>query len=86
MVRDYQSCFVATAVYGSEDAREVEVLREFRDNILEKNGPGRAIVRLYYGGLGRATADFIEKYSPSVIPVIKVGLDLLVERYSTEKN
>jgi hypothetical protein len=41
-------CFIATAAYGSSMAREVEALRQFRDEYLSVNRAGRAIVRLYY--------------------------------------
>jgi hypothetical protein len=41
-------CFIATAAYGSYLHPKVRLLREFRDTWLMTNGPGRAIVRLYY--------------------------------------
>lgn len=42
------SCFIATAAYGSDDARHLPVLRKFRDQCLLTNAPGRAFVRMYY--------------------------------------
>jgi hypothetical protein len=41
-------CFIATAAYGSDMAREVEVLRQFRGEWLMTNAAGRAFVRFYY--------------------------------------
>ena len=41
-------CYVATCVYGSYNAREVWVLRRFRDDFLARSLAGRAFIRFYY--------------------------------------
>jgi hypothetical protein len=54
-----EGCYIATAVYGSYDAPEVLVLRQFRDQTLQKYALGRLFISAYY---------FI---SPKLIGVIK---------------
>jgi hypothetical protein len=41
-------CFVATAVYGSSSAAEIDVLRDFRDDVLLRSCAGRDYVDFYY--------------------------------------
>jgi hypothetical protein len=41
-------CFIATAAYGSYLHPRVQVLRDFRDQYLMTNDPGRAFVQWYY--------------------------------------
>jgi hypothetical protein len=43
-----EGCFIATACYGSYDAPEVRLLRQYRDVVLQRRRAGRMFVRLYY--------------------------------------
>jgi len=43
-----QSCFIATAAYGTPDEPQVLVLREFRDAHLSTNPLGQMLVGMYY--------------------------------------
>lgn len=65
-------CFIATVAYGSENAREVLVLRKFRDLYLLDNAPGRAFVRLYYR-FSPPFASFIAS-RPALKRVVRTGL------------
>lgn len=42
------SCYIATAVYGSYEAPEVQVLRKFRDEVLQNSSFGRLFISTYY--------------------------------------
>ena len=52
-------CFIATVVYGSIEAPQVEILRKFRDIYLTKSLIGRGFIELYY------------RYSPSLANSLK---------------
>jgi hypothetical protein len=41
-------CFVATAAYGTDTAKEIDILREFRDTVLLPSSLGAKLVSLYY--------------------------------------
>ncbi len=46
--RKNNSCYFATAVYGSYDCPQVWTLRRYRDDILSRTWYGRAFIFLYY--------------------------------------
>ena len=70
-------CYIATMVYGSANATEVMILKDFRDRKLSRFGLGRIFISLYY------------KYSPSFVrrtkgigflhPPIRFFINLLVK-------
>jgi hypothetical protein len=43
-----RGCFIATAAYGTDTAQELDILREFRDEVLLPNSLGAEFVSLYY--------------------------------------
>jgi hypothetical protein len=46
--RRRSGCYVATMVYGDYDAPQVLVLRQFRDEVLNRLVAGRLFIRVYY--------------------------------------
>jgi hypothetical protein len=65
-------CFIATAVYGSDTAREIDLLREFRDAVLMPNRLGAASVSLYYE-VSPPIAGVIARYD-SLRTMLRLGL------------
>lgn len=55
-------CFIATAAYGTPMAKQIDVLREFRDVVLLESTTGSQFVALYYR-LSPPVADFISANS-----------------------
>jgi hypothetical protein len=51
-------CFIATAAYGTPMAKQVQILREFRDKILLKSSNGKKFVYWYYKN-GNTLAEII---------------------------
>jgi len=67
-----ESCFIATAAYGTPMAEEIQVLREFRDKYLLTNPMGCILVDLYYK-FSPPIAEFITEH-PSLKPMVRAGL------------
>jgi hypothetical protein len=51
-------CYIATMSYGSYDAPQVLILREFRDRFLDRFKAGRSFIAWYY----RTSPTFVEKH------------------------
>jgi len=69
-------CFIATAAFGSPLARQVEILRQFRDRYLLTNNPGQKFVAWYYRN-GPTAANYI-KDKPLTKAAIKAALYPLI--------
>jgi len=66
-----EGCFIATAVYGSSTAEEIDILRQFRDEYLSKSASGIWFIENYY------------RYSPPIAAFIAehYALKTLVREY-----
>ncbi len=65
-------CCTTTAAFGTPMAREIGILREFRDEYLLTNPVGTVLADLYYG-TSPPLAEFITEH-PSLKPVVRAGL------------
>ncbi len=68
-------CYVATAVYGSYDCREVWVLRRFRDDNLAVSKAGRLFIACYY----QASPTLIRILRPRAFGLLRRALDRWVD-------
>jgi len=69
-------CFIATAAFGSYAEPHVKLLRDFRDQCLLTNTPGRWFVRMYYR-YSPFWADLINIHAWSK-PIVRLALMPLV--------
>lgn len=73
-----EGCFIATAVYGTPLVSEVNILRDFRDEVLLRNCLGQELVEFYYQN-SPPIADFISEHPRLKEIVRRVGIDTLVK-------
>jgi hypothetical protein len=69
-------CFIATAAFGSEFEKHVQLLRRFRDFYLMTNSIGRTFVKAYYR-YSPPMADFIAKHD-TLRTLVRWGLAPLI--------
>jgi hypothetical protein len=65
-------CFIATAAYGTRSAVQIDVLRDFRDEVLMMSAAGRDFVGFYYAA-SPPLADFIARHE-ALRTVVREGL------------
>jgi hypothetical protein len=73
----HAACFIATAAYGYYSEPSVQALRNFRDQYLATNAPGRALVKWYYVH-GPAAAAWLNSH-PGYKPLVRAALWPAVE-------
>jgi hypothetical protein len=73
-----EGCYIATMVYGSYEANEVLILRNYRDNVLSKTRFGNTLINIYYSISPSLVS--ILKDSKSVNKLIKRSLDLIIKK------
>jgi len=64
-------CFIATAAYGTDTSKEIDILREFRDTVLLPNSLGTKFVSLYYR-TSPPIADFVSRHE-ALRTAVRVG-------------
>jgi len=71
-----EGCFIATAAFGFYSAPQVQILRDFRDQYLLTNKPGKLFVDWYYAN-GPTAAIYLNRYTV-LKPVTRVLLFPLI--------
>ena len=69
--KGFWECFIATAAYGTDTAKEINILREFRDEVLLPNSLAVGFVSLYYE-ISPPIANFISGHEV-IRTVVRVG-------------
>jgi hypothetical protein len=69
-------CFIATTVYGSDQAPQVRALRVFRDTHLLRSRLGRCAVGCYYRIAPQIA--LVVSTSPTIIRYLRICLDIVV--------
>jgi hypothetical protein len=81
-------CLIATATYGSEMAKEVQQLRELRDNQLLNTESGTAFMGIFndiYYSFSPIIADY-ERENPLFKEVVKLAITPMISSLSLMEN
>lgn len=70
-------CFIATAAYGTPTAKEIDILRQFRDLFLNNSNLGRELVRFYYS-TSPPIAEYIARHEVVRVIVREAIVDPIV--------
>ena len=70
-------CFIATAAYGTPTAKQLDVLRAFRDEVLLKSAVGSRLVDIYYK-VSPPIANFISQHNVVRTLVRELVIDPIV--------
>jgi len=82
---DEDFCFIATAAYGTPAAKDIDILRRFRDEFLRKNYAGNKFIEFYYRN-SPPVADFISEYDVLRIIVREAFIRPLVKIAEMTEN
>lgn len=75
-----KNCYIATLVYKDIEHPKVEILRNYRDNILSKYFLGKLFIKFYYKFSPKLVKN-LERYS-SVHNIIRFFLDTIIKKIS----
>lgn len=76
-VKKCPACFIATAAYGTPTAEEIDVLRDFRDDVLMQSSLGKDLVEFYYA-VSPPLANIISEHDLLRIFVRETTIDPIV--------
>ena len=78
-------CFIATAAYGTPAAKEIDELRQFRDEYLRESYLGNEFIKFYYSN-SPPIADFISKHEVLRVVVKEGFVDPIVKIVELTEN
>jgi len=76
--KEETGCFIATAVYGTPLAPQINILRDFRDEILLRNELGKKFVAFYYRN-SPPLANFISQHSTLRKVIREISIEPIIE-------